>query len=472
MTLSGSTDAAWSIAVSGHMIALPAGAMRWVGAIGPVTPLPFVPDWIEGLVNVADRPVLLIDPGRAPGGPGGGGTGDKLVLLDLAGTAIALRVERVVSSAGLSSAPWPIDRLVEHLSLRKPAGVSDYAAGPAATSPATDNSVLVLVVADGTTRAGILIDDGLSVGTVAACAQVGPDQLVATIGDHLLAASHLTGARGANLAVIGPAGDALSAVLVERLIGLVRIPRTTLTLLPAATAGRNLCFPMADCGPVILFDFPTLVAGSRAAGAPAPASQAYRHLLERVRDDGMRAVARSLKGMTAPAAETERDGNDGGVIVSVRGVRWLLPFGMVERMLGPDERPVAGNRPVSGHSVPLVDATRWFPPGNAPAPASRTHTTVTLRLGGRVGLALRVDHVTLEAAGSGRPWLPPPALPPGLAALVGAVRAEPGTSHWCLRLQSGLDPTSIPASLRRAVAAAVVGRLAPAAGPPINLQGT
>ncbi|MEI7610487.1 MAG: chemotaxis protein CheW, partial [Rhodospirillaceae bacterium] len=445
---------ALSVAVGGRRFGLAAGAVRSVGPTGPLTVLPFAPVWIEGLTSVGERPLLQIDPARAlglPAGPARAGSEDKLVVIDTSLGTVALRVEAVDPTGEPVLPPLPLEALVHGLTPAGPAA----AAGAVAAAPSEPPAV-VLLVACGAARIAILIDEGVSVGEVASCRRVdtgdGDGQLVATVGDRLLPASRLSKQGSAGKAVIGPGADGAMVVLVERLIGLERIAAERLVLLPRAEPGRNLCFPMEGGDPVCLHDFATLAGGRREIG------DAYRHLLDRIRSR-----------TTAAAGVLPPGGDDGGgLLVSVGEAHWLLPLALVERMLGIDETPAGRRQRPGPGAVPVVDTGRWFPP----APAAGRPETVLLRPGRGGRLALRVDRIALDSRADAGRWLPPPVLPPALAALVDAVRPDTVPGRWCLRLASGADAAALPFSLRRAIAAAVLGRLVPAVTVQTNLQGT
>ena len=447
MTDFASEATALTVAVGGRRFALAAGAVRRVGFPGPVTPLPFVPDWIEGLTTIDGQPMLQLDPGRAPASAGSGGpaaaAGSRLVVIETPAGVVALRVDRV-EPAGPAAEPLPVANLTGALVAPSDGGMVEISPAAAAET----EGVTVLVVAAGGVFAAVLIDDGVSVGEVAASLRVdtgdGPGRLMATIGERLLPARRLSEAGGAGRAVIGPAAEGWTALLVERLIGLESVAPGRLVPLPGAAPGRNLCFTPAGGEPVCLHDFATLAGGRETPGA------AYRALLERVRAQRPVAPPGGAGGM-----------GGGGLVVTVRGVRWLLPLTLVERMLGADQRRFGGRSGAQRPGVPLFDAGRWFPSGPSGAGAAPGAEALRLRLadGGRI--ALGVDRIALETAGNPHPWRPPPALPPGLATLVDAVRAEPATGLWTLRLTAGLKAAALPLSLRRAVARACLGRLTP-----------
>ena len=469
MTAVHSGEPTVTVVAGGRRYAVAADAVRRVGFAGPLTALPFVPPWVEGLACVDSEPVLQIDPVRALAGGGAAGqrgTGDKLLVAATSRGTIALRVDRVEPAAG-TAPPLPLEALVWGLAAGS--GSGGERAPSSRSRPPGDPPATVLVVADGATRTGILIDEGISVSEVATSLRLdtgdSETQLMAAIGDRLIPARRLSDEGGTGRAVIGPTAEGWRAVLVERLIGLEHIPVDRLVRLPGAAAGGNLCFRTADHAAICLRDFARLAGGREAVGA------AYRRLLERVDGRPGPAPAQPFPDQAAPGVSSGGNLSGGGLMVSVRGVSWLLPLEFVERMLEADERPAVGRRRPGRDAVPLFDAGLWFPASEHPLPAPGGTRAVLLRLPGGTRIAARVDRVALEAPASAPSWLPPPALPPALAALVDAVRLEPESGLWCLRLASGLDPASLPSSFRRTAAAACLGRLAPADRSRINLQG-
>ena len=458
--------------VGGQRFAVAADTVRCVVFAGPLTPLPFVPPWIEGVTSVNSEPVLQIDLARALAGAAEGGEpgpGDKLLVVKTSRGAIALRVDRVETGTGEASAGEVPHLRPEALVIGLSAAPRDEGEGglSASSGQAGGPPAVVLVVTDGATRTGVLIDEGISVAEVASSLLLdtgdGAVQMMATVGDRLIAACRLSDKGGTSRAVIGPTAEGWRAVLVDRLIGLERLPVDRLVLLPGSAPGRNLCFRTADQTAIAIQDFGKLAGGSGATGP------AYRHLLERV--EGRLTAARAQPFLNRPSSGSSASG---GLRVSVRGVSWLVPLNLVERMLGDDERLVAGRRHPGKLSVPVLDAGLWLASAAPSAAASDGSPVLLLRLPEGARIAVRVDSVALEAPASAPPWQPPPALPPELAALVDAVRLEPGSGHWCLRLAATLDPASFQPSFRRTIATACLGRLTPAgrSRSGTHLQGT
>lgn len=83
----------------------------WVAEIveaAPATPLPFAPDWVEGLAGIAGQVLVLIDFGARLGLPATTGAGTVLVL-KLGYERLAVRVDRVLCKLEL-----PADALTPH----------------------------------------------------------------------------------------------------------------------------------------------------------------------------------------------------------------------------------------------------------------------------------------------------------------------------------------------------------------------
>lgn len=109
--------------VGGQSLALPGQAVSAVLTPRAVTPLPFVPDYIEGLVHVGDRVLMLVNAG---------------MLLSLTG-AVAVRNELLVLETGSQPCALRIDRVTETVTV--PANVFQ------SRSPSGDDTALALAVA-------------------------------------------------------------------------------------------------------------------------------------------------------------------------------------------------------------------------------------------------------------------------------------------------------------------------------------
>ncbi|MCC2637448.1 MAG: purine-binding chemotaxis protein [Moraxellaceae bacterium] len=99
------------VEVGGQSFAVPTTVVGTAVAARPVTPLPFVPGFVEGLVNINERIVPQIDLGlllaAEPVGPGG-----ELVLVETSRSPCALHVAHIVGKADIDPAalqPIPDD---------------------------------------------------------------------------------------------------------------------------------------------------------------------------------------------------------------------------------------------------------------------------------------------------------------------------------------------------------------------------
>lgn len=84
--------------VQGQTFALPAQAIAEAVAPRAVTPLPFVPDYIEGLVNVGERvlPQIRLQRLLFPGTETAAEDNDELLVIETTRSPCALRVDRIV----------------------------------------------------------------------------------------------------------------------------------------------------------------------------------------------------------------------------------------------------------------------------------------------------------------------------------------------------------------------------------------
>lgn len=89
----------------GQLFALPAAAVTEAVAPRPVTPLPFVPPFVEGLVNVNERVLPQVDL-RAllfPDSPPATRSIDEVLVVETPRAACALRVDRIVGRQGVAA---------------------------------------------------------------------------------------------------------------------------------------------------------------------------------------------------------------------------------------------------------------------------------------------------------------------------------------------------------------------------------
>jgi purine-binding chemotaxis protein CheW len=95
------TDGAWIIAeLDGALVGLAAETVLGVIAPPPVTPIPFAPGFIDGLIGTSGEVVPLIDLGRRLGGPPAGAR-NEVLRMRVGAASFALGVDRVVALAQL-----------------------------------------------------------------------------------------------------------------------------------------------------------------------------------------------------------------------------------------------------------------------------------------------------------------------------------------------------------------------------------
>lgn len=90
------------VAACGQLFGLHAGCVKTAVAVRPLTPLPFVPAFVEGLVNINERIVPQLDLERLLGA-GAAGEGTELVLVETARSPCALRVARILAKADIGA---------------------------------------------------------------------------------------------------------------------------------------------------------------------------------------------------------------------------------------------------------------------------------------------------------------------------------------------------------------------------------
>lgn len=90
------------IEVGGQCFAVPTSVVGTAVAARPVTPLPFVPGFVEGLVNINERIVPQIDLGLLLAGERIG-QGGELVLVETSRSPCALHVAHIVGKADIGS---------------------------------------------------------------------------------------------------------------------------------------------------------------------------------------------------------------------------------------------------------------------------------------------------------------------------------------------------------------------------------
>jgi hypothetical protein len=247
-------------------------------------------------------------------------------------------------------------------------------------------------------------------------------------------------------AVVGTAGGHEVALLLPEGAWFHRIALDALERVPAVPGAMAWWRRGTTEPPVGLYDFATLA--GYPGEVPEPDLSAAR-----LPDHGC------VKAWQRP--DTVR--------LSCAGLACSVPLELVGGALSPDDRPAAGRtRPRRSRPgpTPVLDGGRLLTgrSGGRPGP--------WLRLGppDGPGVVLVIDGLEPEFPDADHPWLAPPALPAGPAALIEAVRWEEKSRSWVLRLRRALDFPSLPMIAKRAVAGALIGWLPVPAGSPEMAQ--
>lgn len=141
--------------VSGQSFALHADVVRQVVAPPPVTPLPFAPDYLEGLVCINDAVLPLVQlaavlfPAQAMDTPD---AASEILVLDVAPAACAVRVDRVLGRSLVNESEL---RRVEHDDAQSVPG--------AVIAEFTDNGNSILLL-DATALTGLAVPDAAPAG--------------------------------------------------------------------------------------------------------------------------------------------------------------------------------------------------------------------------------------------------------------------------------------------------------------------
>lgn len=171
------------IAIADSRFALRAEQVESAVAPRQVTPLPFVPAYVEGLVNINDRVMPLLDLRALVMPAGAAAAKSELVVVETTRAPCALRVDRVVGSVSAVENSATDD------------GVNDANADADAPSPAVDGGAgLTLVsgrfVHDGMT---VLVLDCRVLGGLVSAEEIAPGRrglLGRLAGDNTLATVH------------------------------------------------------------------------------------------------------------------------------------------------------------------------------------------------------------------------------------------------------------------------------------------
>ena len=403
--------------LAGRRYGVPAAWVVRVGYAGAVSAVPFARAPVEGVAMLDGAPVTQIDTAAALGLPRG--DGGKLVVIGLERGRLALRVDGIV---GVSRAAPEVPALPMDLVLRSFSGDAPApAAIPAGATSAGETVDLLLALVAG--EAVALFAAGVdrvveieAVRTLDTGDGVAVD--VAIVDGQPVAVASLGSCRAGNPAagrwgVIGR-GEAAAVLLVDRVLDLRRVPLWRLGRAPGAS-GPMLCVSLDDGRVMPVHD----LAGPAGAGpVPMPAG------IGRTRPVSARAGQRAS-----------------GLRVRCAGIDVVVPLAMIVRIGSRDDL-----RPAAARAVPVFDGARLLGAG------AGTGSAVVVTAGGGRFRAILVDRAELDGAAGAPPWVPTPWLPDGAAALFDAVRPDPVTGAWVLRLRA--DPAPPPWTVRRALVAA------------------
>ena len=255
--------------------------------------------------------------------------------------------------------------------------------------------------------------------------------------------------------------DEVALILPEK-AGFDRIALETLDRIPALPGAVAWWQSGAAEPPVGVYAFSTLVGGS---GASPKLEVPFRR--------------RSAVGGSEERPASEAIRSIQAMRLTCGGMSLSLSLAVVRGVLDwqalPAPAPVPG-RPRRG-AIPVVDGRRLLgsaspdnelPPvsgrdcRSAPPcarPASGSGLWLGLGPPGQVRAVLVVDGVAPEDPHPESPWLEPPCLPMGAAALIEAVRWDAGLMTWVLRLCPGLAFSLWPMAAKKAAASAIIGWL-------------
>lgn len=411
-------------------VALPAGRVLGVHDLAPVTPLPGAARPIEGVVACAGMPALQIDLAMAltgttaDGGPAGS-PGGVVVAVGAAGGTVALRVTAALGLGAADPTVPTIDcdaitaGLVPPPPAAAPVNTPDGSAGRPRSVP------LLLVERDGR-RIGLRLDGVARVETVEAILPHGAGWLIRCESGLFGAALPERGAASARAWAVLPDQPG-PALVVDRLIGLVRVPWTGLRTVILADRTRALFHRVPGDA------WTEVMSLGQALGLP-PAQPEWGdppHCLER------------------EPATTATTGRPTGLLLTTGAGVVALPLAAVTQVLEAPV-PVMSGRSGMPRRLPVVSLGRLFGnPGAEAAPGSRP-------LVATAGLVLAIERVDADRMPDSSWGLLPP-VPPMAAALFDGIRPAADGTRYLFRLRTRHDPGPAPWRLRRVLAAARVG---------------
>lgn len=436
-------DAEWTLA-AGDILFVAEPAVR-------LTPIPHASWTVRGLACIEGRPFAVVDPAadRSAARQAGG----ALAVVASGNGGVALRIDAV--SRNGQPAPVTPSAGSEILSSLAPWAPPPAAGRPAALPVPAAAAISLLFVACGEVTAALPVLTAAAggavagvtverVGTVASRQPLraqGVDALV-RVDDFLLPARSLadalpipprerSGGAGERWAVVLGFEGQRAALLVDRVIGVIPCdPRHIIAMtLPGGAQQQWLDHP--EMQPVPIMEAAPLFGWPAAAVYPVPSCSPDRE-----------ADLRAEPVLTARACDVEL----------------ALPLALVDRVMEPGTAPAAERTP---GAVPVFDAAVAL--GRRTRP--RCGTLVRLTPEGAPPFVISVDRTAVIAEPQS-PWIPVEPLPPVAAlafdavGLAGATEGEEG--RWMFRLRCRLpSPSALPMPVRRCLAAARLGWVAP-----------
>ena len=449
------------------------GASTAAGRDNEISPLPWCPSSVEGLARIEGRPIVQFGPWRESTSKsvqrGVTARGWRLILKGEGfGAEIAVRVDEVFGLAcrdeAVTAEPLPLSLFWRacHQGHKGSQG-EGRAVGRVSTTdipavcPVRWLEILWLrfrgerlaLLLDGVR--GVVTLDGLETVTTLG----GESQRLARVGGRLLPAVILSERFGAG-PVIGPwaviggiaaanTDDGEIALILPEKAGFDRIALETVERIQALPGAVAWWQSGAAEPPVGVYTFATLAGGSGAS----PKLEAP--------------FGRTLRGGGAegqPVSETIRPIQ--AMRLTCGEINLSLPLAVVRGAL--DWHALPALVPVSGRprrdAIPVVDGRRLLMPASPDTLAPGSGLWLGLGPPGQVRAVLVVDGVAPEEdSHPDSPWLEPPCLPTGAAALIEAVRWDAVLMTWVLRLRPDLAFLAWPMVAKRAVAAALIGWL-------------
>ncbi|NYZ17244.1 hypothetical protein HL658_32260 [Azospirillum sp. RWY-5-1] len=406
------------LVLGGRRVTVDARSVVRIEETSAVGPLPLVRAPVRGIVAVNGRPAVLV-----------GDEAGKLVALSCEGGLLALRVAAVEVCGAQDAAP-PLD-LGGLAPWARPATIPRPA--PSGAGAAGSRRLVALRVITGGSAVLIPLDGIRRVAPVDAVREDEGDGPVVLVDGRLRRGRSLSRWRGLP---DRPEPTALlldgheEAITVERVAGLATLHADRLHSVPGGDDATPRQWLVAADGTIteclsidrILGRTPATGPAGPAAAEPPRAAGAGRH-------------------------------RAGGLRLSCGGTTLVAPLDGVLGLVDPLALAWQPRRTRGAGMVPVADLRRLFG-GEAGAGHRRRCCAAGLMLGGAQPLIVLADAAALDADRDAPDWQQPPPMPPGPSSLIDAVRPDPRSGGWALRLR--LDPPS-PAALRSAAAAALSG---------------